>query len=355
MPIQDLQNFLDQLNKQTELTPAEIEVREKLFSLQIYGTANAGEAREKLKDFFFTEPKETIEKSKRFWYSYWRWYSMLNWSGFLGLSEADMLFCLAYQVPMAVVLDYNPADELRRYLALNYPFKEDLVAFYVKAQAAFLASEGYVGMWQGKEVYLFEIVKELTDTGFEEDSLRQAEFENKLSQVLFPSNESVEKYFFASNDVAVKKFISLVIFLQSVDEDEIELAVDSFMHPEQYTDKVLAEISSGSAPLPRTSIPSTPTKPSAPAVAKPSTPTFPIAKPTSPLPSPAKPATPVKPTLDQIKSQIESQFKKDAEGNFEDVENILAMLGTLSEKYNEPKIAEMLYFDEKENKFKWNT
>jgi hypothetical protein len=63
----------------------------------------------------------------------------------------------------------------------------------------------------------------------------------------------------------------------------------------------------------------------------------------------------VRPTTAQIKSEIESQFKKDDKGNFEDIETVLAMLSTLSEKYNDPKIADMMYFDEKENKFKWNT
>jgi hypothetical protein len=367
----EFEAFFDLLNKQSELTPAEIEVREKYFRTEIYGTENFGEARAKLNDFFFVDPKETIEKSKRFWYSYWRWFAMLNWSGFMGLSEADMLFSFAYQVPMAVALDYNPADELRRYLALNCPFEEDMVGMYSKVLPAFLSSEAYAGMWQGKEVYLSEIIQELTDTGFEEDSLRQSEFQNKLSQILFYNNELSEKYFFTTSDVAVKKFISLVIFLQSVDQNEIWLSVDNFMYPDKYKDKILAEISSSTTPTSSTPISpkpvSAPTAPPPPQV-RPATSLQPApkqeAKPRAELPSGSGAGEPklvvpstIRPKSSpaQIKSEIESQFKKDAEGNFADIEGVMAKLGELAEKNNDSKIAEMIYFDEKENKFKWNT
>lgn len=352
MPNQDLKSFLDQLSKQSELTSAEIEVQEKYFRSEIYSTSNAGEARAKLKEFFFTEPKDTIEKSKRFWYSYWRWYTMLNWAGFIGLSEADMLFSMAYQAPMAVALDYNPADELRRYLALNCLYEDDMVEMYSRVKPSFLASEAYLGMWQGKEVFSPEIIKELTDVGFEEDSLQQAEFQSKLSQILFPDNELVEKYFFATSDVAVKKFISLAIFLQTVDEKEIWLAVDSFIYPEKYKDKVLAELSSATKPVSISAPPATPAKPISVVLSPPpSTP----AKPAAPAqPVVVKPVASTKPTPQQVKSQIESQFKKDTDGNFEDIEGVMAKLSDLAEKNNDPKIADMIYFDETENKFKWN-
>jgi len=366
----ELETFFNLMNKQSELTPAEVEVREKYFRSQIYGTENSGETRAKLKDFFFTQPKDTIEKSKRFWYSYWRWYSMLNWTGFMGLTEADMLFSFAYQVPMAVAFDYNPADELRRWLALNCPYEEDMVDLYIKVQATFLASEAYVGMWQGREIYFPEVIKEVTDIGFEEDSLRQAEFQNKLSQILFPNNEFVEKYFFATSDVAVKRFISLAIFLQSVDEKEIWLAVDSFMYPEKYTNKILVEISPKNTPtVPATPVATTPkpapvVRPPVPTTytPKPVVPPQPVVKPIqSPATPPASPLgkrgierpASLKPTPQQVKSQIESQFKKDANGNFIDIEGVMAKLNELAEKNNDPKIAEMIYFDESSGKFLW--
>ena len=54
-----------------------------------------------------------------------------------------------------------------------------------------------------------------------------------------------------------------------------------------------------------------------------------------------------------IKSQIESEFKKDSEGNFENIEAVMRKLEEFTEMYNDPKIADMIYYDEEDSKFKW--
>ncbi|MEK7680514.1 MAG: hypothetical protein AAB348_00475 [Patescibacteria group bacterium] len=58
-------------------------------------------------------------------------------------------------------------------------------------------------------------------------------------------------------------------------------------------------------------------------------------------------------SLNDVKKNIEREFKKDAEGQFVNLEGALAKLADLAEKYGNPDIAEMYYFDEGENKFKW--
>ncbi len=54
-----------------------------------------------------------------------------------------------------------------------------------------------------------------------------------------------------------------------------------------------------------------------------------------------------------IKKQIDSKFKKDNQGNYTDLAGVLADLAALAQKDNDPKIAELYYFDETEGKFKW--
>ena len=60
-----------------------------------------------------------------------------------------------------------------------------------------------------------------------------------------------------------------------------------------------------------------------------------------------------RPSLAQVKSQIESQFKKDAEGNFADIEGVYKKLGELAEKYNDSAINDLIYYDESSGKFLW--
>ncbi len=60
-----------------------------------------------------------------------------------------------------------------------------------------------------------------------------------------------------------------------------------------------------------------------------------------------------KPSPQQIKTQVEMRFKREEDGQFENVEDVLILLDNLAKQHNDPKIAEMLYFDEAEGKFKW--
>jgi hypothetical protein len=58
--------------------------------------------------------------------------------------------------------------------------------------------------------------------------------------------------------------------------------------------------------------------------------------------------------IPKIKSQIESQFPKNTNGEFENIEAVLSRLEELAAQYNDPRIAEMMYFDEQAGMFKWN-
>lgn len=55
-----------------------------------------------------------------------------------------------------------------------------------------------------------------------------------------------------------------------------------------------------------------------------------------------------------IRMDIEMNFDMDDEANFIDLEAVLNKLEELKNKYNDNKILELYYFDEKENKFVWN-
>ncbi|MBU1613170.1 hypothetical protein KKC87_01930 [Patescibacteria group bacterium] len=60
-----------------------------------------------------------------------------------------------------------------------------------------------------------------------------------------------------------------------------------------------------------------------------------------------------KPTVRQIKDDIEETFTTNSSGEFLDIDGILLKLDELAKKFNDPKIAELYYFDEQQGKFVW--
>ena len=55
-----------------------------------------------------------------------------------------------------------------------------------------------------------------------------------------------------------------------------------------------------------------------------------------------------------IKKDIEQKFKTNASGEFIDLDKVFLELKNKAEEYNDPKILEIYYWDEKEGKFKWS-
>lgn len=55
-----------------------------------------------------------------------------------------------------------------------------------------------------------------------------------------------------------------------------------------------------------------------------------------------------------IKISIENAYNKDENGDFVDLPGVLNKIMELANKYNDPKIKELYYFDENKNKFVWN-
>ncbi len=335
------------------LTDAELEQEEYRFNAEISNAELADEALQELGAFFAQNP----DSKEKYRYSYWRWFVILSWQKALSASDTFFLKLISEQVPVAILTKIDVSDLLMRYLAENYYTRTDIGNYFIKLKKAFLESEAVVGVWQGKNVTVAETIKEIDSVYKSDDSLAQADFESRLLQIMFPADEASKKYLITDHEQAKEEFLDLVSFFETFTEENIWYVVDGFLNPEKYQNAA-----PGQPPV-ATTVPSTPaTKPAPVPQSKPVTPAPPAPKPTTPVqPTPApKPSVPVKPpastkpALAQIKSEIESQFKKDADGNFEDIATVLAMLSTLSEKYNDPKIADMLYFDEKDNKFKWN-
>ncbi len=293
-----------------------------------------------LDQFFHNASYET---DAEFRLTYFRLYVRLTWKMLTAIERGYFVEVIRRQVLIFMISDVDVLNEIMWYLGFNYADQQELKSLFLELKKAFLESEAVVGVWQGENVTVAQIVKEIDSVYKTSDSLARADFESRLRQIMSPSDEMSKKYLTADPEEAKERFLDLVSFFQTFTQENIWNVVDSFVNPGKYQNAVLR----GSAPATVSEAIATPGKLVVPATVRPSAPP-------APTPKPLVPSAPAKPTPQQIKSQIESQFKKDAEGNFVDIEGVMAKLSELAEKNNDPKIAEMIYYDETENKFKWN-
>lgn len=337
-----------------DLTVPQIDQKESEFQQVLLNIDQIDEVYEELRDFFSKISKEDI---KKYQYSYWRWYTFLTWNRLNSLSKDDFLnTAINEQIPMALLLDFDILRSLMWYFVANNFIENDLESFYIQVKKTFLQSDSVLGMWKGEDVIVSEVVKEVSTVYGKNDSLLEADFENRLQQVIFPFDEVSKKYFTIDPERAKERFLDLVVFFQTITQENIWSVVDAFISPEKYRNGAFTGESVSAAVPAKESV--------QPEVVEPIKPEPKITekkevKETIELIKPIPEQTPtiepqVRLTMGQIKSQIEAKFKKDTEGNFVDLEGVMAELNSLAEKYNDPKIAEMIYFDETNNKFSWN-
>lgn len=285
-------------------------------------------------DDYFSIAKDNAYKI--FWPSYFRWYVKLSW---LYLNSQDINFIervFARQIPMAILLNFDVFRKFMWYLVLKSLDKDDKATIYNRARNAFLNSEAAIGLYKGQEIKVADMVAEIKIVKSREKStIINAEMMSKLKQTMFPKNdEFFTTHFFVEPDEAVARMYDLINFFLEVEAKDIARLVDSF------ESEAVSAVSTSSQVLPNLS-----------KLAPPAPPVKPVAKPIPPRPSappkPIPPPAPATPTLAEIRRAVEKQFALD------DAEGIINKLNELAEKYKNPKIAEIYYFDESEEKFKW--
>lgn len=294
------------------------------------------------------------EDIKKYRNTFWRWFVFVTWQFFTAVSETDAVSAMETQVFEAVRLGIDVWDKLMWYMATRVFVESDIVNFYSKLKKLFFESSAVAGFWKGKEVKITDLVKEINlIVRRGGDSIAQAEFESKLKQIMFPKADSLPaKYVYVNPDESVNKFIDLVVFFQAVEPKEIDAVIDNFLHPENNPAKTSTD-DSGPARVAVKKVPA-----SVPPVPPASRPSSAVGLPAPRAVAPAKPAQPKpepkKLSPAQIKSQIEVQFKKSVDGQFQDLDGVLNRLNQLAEQYHDQSIADLYYFDEKDGTFKWN-
>jgi hypothetical protein len=295
---------------------------------------------QELDEFF---KKGSVQDDRKYWYTYFRWYTRLTWQRLPAISREDFWdMVVSRQMPMALLLDIDVQSELLWYFGSHWAETGGLAAAYEKTKSTFFKSAALIGSWQGKSVTVADLAGEISRINAKgNDSFALADVRTKLKTVLYPKNEPLLAYLDAEPDVAVGRFIDVTHFFLGVEPGTIGIILDAFLHPENYTPASPAGgIAAASAPT-KSPSPSPPERKASPPAAK------------REPPKSVAPKTPPAPTPASVRRELDARFAADAEGQYVDIAGVLGALGELSEKHNNPAIAEWYYFDETDGKFHW--
>lgn len=293
---------------------------------------------------FFADASAEDDFNSR--YDNFRWYTDLVWSDLLSSPKDDFApVAIGRQIVEAVLLNFEIKEDLLWYLYQRGVRDEEIRNLWAKVRGAFSESSALIGEFNGQPYNLAEAVKEfilIKSRG--RDAVEMASFLDKLRQVFMVKDERFERFFSISGDEAARRLVGLIEFFIETTPEKINEVIDRKYHPEIFNPPVAAlqkqavkQASAASRP------PIVASRSIAPAKSAP------------PL-APRKPTlAPMRPPYSEIKKKIEEKFEKNKEGEYLDLDGVFSALGKAAEKYNDPKIAELYYFDEKQNKFVWNT
>ncbi|HRH23783.1 MAG TPA: hypothetical protein PK295_04100, partial [Candidatus Magasanikbacteria bacterium] len=259
------------------------------------------------------------------WWTMYRLFSDMSWGRVRNLpSDFVVDICFGKQLVMACILKFEPIDELLWYLGLHSIDKNDAIAEYSRIRKAVFESEMVVGLYKNQPQTVKSIVQEITRLNqMNNPSLEVAEFKAKLETIFFseiPDPEYIERLDIDKRE-SVATFFSFIHFLIGVKPELIFGLVEEALHADKL---VIEESKSESTDI--------------------------MQKAQSTTVSEAEPKTKVNYFV-EIKKEIENDF---IIGKIGDEVEVFDLLQSYSEQYNDPRILDLYYYDEQQEKFVWN-
>lgn len=282
-----------------------------------------------LHEFFNSEKNEG--EYKKLFFTYFRLYTELTWK-FFSFFERDVIFNIALkkQLYPAILLEFDVLKNMVWYLYTKTIDRVDLVDSYAQIKESFLNSSFLLGTFQNNEITIKDIILEVKKLNNEKTStLDKAAIMSKIRDVFISRGKDEIAEFYNENiSRSVDQFVELCEFFIDVEGSEIESVVNYYTnigieeHDENISEKIKPKIEGS---------------------------TIKVELPTeSPVMEVKKVA------LSEIKLNTEMKYKKDDSGQFENVVIVLSELDKLSSEYNDSRIKELYYYNEKTGKFEWN-
>ncbi len=312
MQSEDIQNLVqgdflkveDQL-RQLMIDPVGEDVLRRVF-VQVFSTSSSEEVRKK-------------------WWTTYRLYTELNWMKLKGLpSDFVVETCFGKQLIMACILKFEPIDEVLWFLAVRSPDKTDAITEYSRIREAVFESEMVVGIYKNQPQKVKDIVQEIVRLNqMDNPSLEVAEFKAKVETIFFsemPDPTYIERLDIDKRE-SVAIFFSFIHFLIGVKPEYIYGLVEEALHAD-----VLAreELQNESVDTIQNSETDTVLEPEQETNTN---------------------------YFVEIKNNIQADL---ASGKIADEVEVFDILHAYSEQYNDPRILDLYYYDEQQEKFVWN-
>ncbi len=289
-------------------------------------------------------------------WTYFRLYTELSWKLYAELDRDTFVkIAIGRQIAMAFSLDFDVWKTIMWYLASRGLDDKDMAALYADIRQAFFESEAFVGVWQGKDVLIKDLVADIKRTKLSTTtSLEVAEVMGKIKDTFFAKNdEGAMRFSVAEDKELIEQFVGLYDFFTEREPSSIWATVQAYTNPSM-ADAIDAYIEEGAVQYKRALAGKVVGEAASSAAAETAPPTAPVTE----AKSVAKPATAVaptpKPTYLDIQLVAQSKFKQGDDGQFEDPEAVLGMLEEWATKYNDDTIRELYVYNEQTGAFEWN-
>lgn len=361
-----MQNYSPLQNSQTNFA----ELQKIFFETDIVASDAFAPIKKDLIDYF----NSADASARKIYRQFWLLHVYASWKFINRLSPTEVIDFMVEQIPDAIRLGFDLVDKLVWYMGLNVQDLENRVIFYSEIRTKILAGQFFVDS-AGKEMTMQDLFQQIRLlSSFANDAMRAAELYEKIQRTLFAGteNDSIYEYLIIDRREAVERMVDLVDFINTVDTDNIWEAVEGVLfidttqtspdevpalvvekpeiirptpELEMKAKELMAKMEPAASGKPVEKLPQA--EPAKQAMPQKS------AEPVKPA-QPPKPAVTVKPSYAEIRKKIEAVFPKNAQGEYINLDSVLAALQSAAEKYNDPKISELMYFDESDSKFKWS-
>lgn len=270
-----------------------------------------------------------------FFHDYFRWYTYLTWENIHRLKPDDFVsIAIRRQLYKAIQLGFDISSTISYHLDFNTFEPETMQKLYERIRQAFFESPCIIGLEKGVSVSFSEFLKRLEKIKTL-DALQKAESYTQWNQLLSVPDAYKEYYTVVTPDAMIDNIEGLSTFFAGVQSKNIFYIVQAFMHPGLF-DKAPTvlppepELGEGEEALlgeegeenlePEEEI----DLEAAQIIA-----------------------------YDDIKTAVDVKFPKDETGQYQDIEGVFGYLEEIAEQYEDPRIAKLLYFDEKSGGFVW--
>ena len=302
-----VKNILNKLSFREAVSDIEFsEINKKYFSLSVSD-----------KEYFANEVIVFLKDPNNLWAfdlhrtDYVLWLSGWIWN-FPNMYDMDVLgeVMIPQTVFLATVMNIPVLEKIVSYIWYDKDEPAIAKGNYSTLRGALFASQEVVGIKNGKNYCMVDLVDDLKRINKTSDSLVVAEFKTSLQKMIEVSlSGELKRCFFAeSAEVVAENLVDFINFFIGVEVDKVLYVCSGLLHPEAYVDlaETLYSDSEGDGV-----------------------------------------------GVFDVKSKIDSQFPKNPTGEYEDIDGVMAGLDRLATETGDDSIRDLYYFNESTGKFEW--